>query len=55
MSEVVHVSTEGGGGEVGRGGGEGGGGGGGGGVMAQPIIIKGHKNAGKIDPNIYKE
>ena len=51
MSEVVHVSTEGGGGEVGRGGG----GGGGGGVMAQPIIIKGHKNAGKIDPNIYKE
>ena len=48
MSEVVHVSTEGGGGEVGRGGG-------GGGVMAQPIIIKGHKNAGKIDPNIYKE
>ena len=50
MSEVVHVSTEGGGGEVGRGGG-----GGGGGVMAQPIIIKGHKNAGKIDPNIYKE
>ena len=48
MSEVVHISTEGGGGEVGRGGG-------GGGVMAQPIIIKGHKNAGKIDPNIYKE
>ena len=47
MSEVVHVTTEGRGGEVGRGGG--------GGVMAQPIIIKGHKNAGKIDPNIYKE